>query len=41
MMMADNEGWTLFEPEYRMRFYKAAQAFFEKVEEMIATEQDQ
>lgn len=40
MMMADNEGWTLFEPEYRMRFYKAAQSFFEKVEEMIAT-QDQ
>jgi hypothetical protein len=40
MMMADNEGWTLFEPEYRMRFYKTALAFFERVEEMIAAKQD-
>lgn len=40
MMMADNEGWTLFEPEYRTRFYKAALAFFERVEEMIAAKQN-
>jgi hypothetical protein len=41
MMMADNEGWTLFEPEYRGRFYEAALAFFERVEKLIAANPDQ
>jgi len=37
MMMGDNEGWALFEPEDRERQYKDAMAAFQEVEKIIAT----
>ncbi|MCI0555347.1 MAG: hypothetical protein L0287_30745 [Anaerolineae bacterium] len=37
MMMGDNEGWSLFEPEVRKRQYKDALAAFEEVERIIAS----
>ena len=35
MMMGDNEGWALFEPEDRKRQYEDAVAAFQKVERII------
>ncbi|MEO5888524.1 MAG: hypothetical protein ABIQ77_12770 [Anaerolineales bacterium] len=40
MMMGDNEGWTLFEPEDRERQYKDAVKAFQEVEKIIADDQD-
>jgi hypothetical protein len=36
MMMGDNEGWSLFEPENRKRQYKDAVKAFQEVEKIIA-----
>lgn len=35
MMLGDNEGWSLFEPEDRERQYKDAMAAFQEVEKII------
>jgi hypothetical protein len=35
MMLADNEGWSLFDQESRQRFHNAALALFERIEAMI------
>ena len=40
MMMGDNEGWALFEPEVRKRQYKDTVAAFQEVEKIIANNQD-
>lgn len=40
MMMGDNEGWTLFEPDDRKRQYKDTVAAFQEVEKIIAANQD-
>ena len=40
MMMGDNEGWTLFEPEDRKRQYRDTVAAFQKVAKIIADSQD-
>jgi hypothetical protein len=40
MMMGDNEGWSLFEPEDRKRQYKDTVAAFQEVEKIIANNQD-
>ena len=40
MMLSDNLAWTLFEPEYRDKRRKAALAFFQNVENLIAAKQD-
>ena len=36
MMMGDNEGWALFDPDDRARQYKDAVTVFQKVERIIA-----
>ena len=36
MMLGDNEGWTLFDPDDRARQYKDAVTVFQKVERIIA-----
>jgi hypothetical protein len=36
MMLGDNEGWTLFDPDNRARQYKDAVTVFQKVERIIA-----
>jgi hypothetical protein len=35
MMLGDNEGWTLFNPEVRNRQYEEATAVFQKIEQII------
>jgi len=40
MMMGDNEGWALFEPEDRQRQYKDTVAAFQEVEKIITDGQD-
>ena len=40
MMMGDNEGWALFEPEVRKRQYKDTVRAFQEVEKIIADNHD-
>ena len=40
MMMGDNEGWALFEPEVRKRQYKDTVAAFQEVEKIITDNSD-
>jgi hypothetical protein len=37
MMMGDNEGWSLFEPEVRKRQYKDTLEAFERIQKIIAS----
>lgn len=37
MMLGDNEGWSLFDPEVRQRQYKGTLEAFEKVQKLIAS----
>jgi hypothetical protein len=37
MMMGDNDGWSLFEPEVRKRQYKDTREAFEEVHRFIAS----
>lgn len=40
MMLGDNEGWTLLDPESRKRHNKYAIAAFQEIENLIADNQD-
>jgi hypothetical protein len=37
MMLADNEGWSMFEPEYRAKQRKDTLAAFDAVERLMSS----